>query len=119
MYWIDEAPEQTIGSALAEAARRYGDSEGFTFPGGRFSFVKQAAVVPAPDRRLGEVVVAFIELRVGARANDKELIAHCKAQLASYKVPRAVHFVTEWPMSGTGKIQKRLLLQLLPLRTIG
>lgn len=56
---------------------------------------------------------AFIELRENARAGAPELIAHCKANLASFKVPRAVHFVTQWPMSGTGKIQKRLLMKIL------
>lgn len=75
--------------------------------------VKQAAAVPGPDPRLGEVVVAFIELKDGARADAEGLIAHCKARLASFKVPRAVHFITEWPMSGTGKIQKRLLLRTI------
>ncbi len=75
--------------------------------------VKQAAAVPGPDPRLGEVVVAFVELKDGAPADVQGLIEHCKARLASFKVPRAVHFVTEWPMSGTGKIQKRLLLKSL------
>ena len=75
--------------------------------------VKQAAAVPAPDPRLGEVVFAFIELKESARASAQELIAHCRQNLASFKVPRAVHFVTEWPMSGTGKIQKRLLMKTI------
>jgi fatty-acyl-CoA synthase len=73
--------------------------------------VKQSAAVPAPDPRLGEVVVAFVELKPGVSATEAELIEHCRAKLASFKVPRAVHFVTEWPLTGSGKVQKRLLLE--------
>ncbi len=80
-----------------------------------FPAVKQAAAVPAPDRRLGEVVVAFVELKSGMRATAGEITAHCRAKLAHFKVPTAVHFVTEWPMSGAGKMQKRLLLDTLKL----
>jgi fatty-acyl-CoA synthase len=72
--------------------------------------VKQAAAVGAPDPRLGEVVVAFVELKPGAAATAEALIEHCRARLAHFKVPRAVHFVTTWPMTGSGKVQKRLLL---------
>jgi acyl-CoA synthetase (AMP-forming)/AMP-acid ligase II len=71
--------------------------------------VKQAAVVAAPDKRLGEVVAGFVELKTGEVASAAELIAHCKVNLASFKVPREINFVSKWPMSGSGKIQKRLL----------
>lgn len=72
--------------------------------------VKQTAVVPAPDPRLGEIVVAFVELKPGMTATEAELIEYCRAKLANFKVPRAVHFVTSWPMTGSGKVQKRSLL---------
>jgi acyl-CoA synthetase (AMP-forming)/AMP-acid ligase II len=72
--------------------------------------VKQVAVVGAPDQRLGEVVAAFVELKPDVQASEGELIAHCRGALATFKVPRAVHFVSEWPMTGSGKIQKRMLL---------
>ena len=52
--------------------------------------------------------VAFIELVPGAELTEDELINFCLGQIASYKVPRYVRFVTEWPMSGT-KIQKYVL----------
>ena len=71
--------------------------------------VKQVAVIAAPDPRLGEVVVAFIELKQDQSASEQALIDHCRSRLASFKAPRQVQFVTDWPMSGTGKIQKRLL----------
>jgi acyl-CoA synthetase (AMP-forming)/AMP-acid ligase II len=73
--------------------------------------VKQAAAVAAPHQRLGEVVVAFVELKAGTAAGADDIIAHCRVKLAHFKVPQTVHFVTEWPMSGSGKIQKRLLLE--------
>jgi fatty-acyl-CoA synthase len=73
--------------------------------------VKQAAAVAAPDHRLGEVVVAFVELKDGAGATGPELIDYCRVKLAGFKVPRVVHFVSEWPMTGSGKVQRNQLLQ--------
>ncbi|WP_298197689.1 class I adenylate-forming enzyme family protein [Novosphingobium sp.] len=67
--------------------------------------VKLAQVVGVPDPRYVEVPAAFVELAEGATASEAELIAHCKGKLASFKVPRHVRTVTEWPMS-TSKIQK-------------
>ena len=75
--------------------------------------VKQAVAVGAPEPRLGEVVVAFVEFKQGAVATETELIAYCKEGLASFKVPREVRFVTEWPMTGAGKIQKFQLQELV------
>jgi acyl-CoA synthetase (AMP-forming)/AMP-acid ligase II len=74
--------------------------------------VKLVQVVGRADDRLGEVAVAFVELADGGMATEDELIAHCRGQLASFKVPRAVRFVREWPMSAT-KIQKRVLKEWL------
>ena len=75
--------------------------------------VKQTVVVGAPDPRLGEVCVAFIELKSGAQATEDEIVQYCRVGLASFKVPRRVIFVQEWPMSGTGKIQKFLIKESL------
>jgi fatty-acyl-CoA synthase len=71
--------------------------------------VKQAIIVGAPEDRLGEVCVAFLELKPGVVATEDEILFYCRAGLAGFKVPRKVVFVKEWPMSGTGKIQKFLL----------
>jgi fatty-acyl-CoA synthase len=71
--------------------------------------VKQAVFVGKPELRLGEVGVAFVELKAGASAGEPELIDYCRSGLATFKVPREVRFVTGWPMSGTGKIQRFLL----------
>ena len=67
--------------------------------------VKIVQVVSAPDARYGEVAAAFVELAPGARATEEELVGVCLGVISTFKVPRYVRFVTEWPMSGT-KIQK-------------
>ena len=79
----------------------------------RHAAVKLAQVVGVPDPRLQEVPAAFVELEDGQSATEDELIGFCKGDIASFKVPRYVRFVTEWPMS-TSKIQKfRLRDQIL------
>ena len=71
----------------------------------RHPAVKLAQVVGIPDARYAEVPVAFVELKPGQTASPEELAAHCRAEIAGFKVPRHVRYVTEWPMS-TSKIQK-------------
>jgi acyl-CoA synthetase (AMP-forming)/AMP-acid ligase II len=67
--------------------------------------VKFVQVVGVPDPRLEEVAAAFVELKPGKSATEQEIIDFCKGEIASFKVPRHVRFVTEWPMSST-KVQK-------------
>jgi fatty-acyl-CoA synthase len=62
-------------------------------------------VVSAPDARYTEVAAAYVELREGATATEQEIIEFCLGKIATFKVPRYVRFVSDWPMSGT-KIQK-------------
>ena len=69
--------------------------------------VAQVAVVGEPDARLGEVVVAHVVLR--APAGDEELAAHCRAELAGYKVPRRFVRHDELPRNTTGKVMKAAL----------
>ncbi|RIK99261.1 MAG: acyl-CoA synthetase [Burkholderiales bacterium] len=78
--------------------------------------VLACAVVARPDERWGETPLAFVELRAervpGTPAESKaladELIEHCRAHLARYKVPREVRFGPV-PKTSTGKIQKHVL----------
>ena len=70
--------------------------------------VRAAAVVGRPDRRLTEVPVAFVEFAPGRSAGEEELLQHCRAHLARFKVPRRVIVVDEWPMSAT-KVHKPTL----------
>ena len=74
----------------------------------RHPAVDIAQVVGAPDARYAEVPAAFIQLKPGVAAEELEMIEFCVGQIATFKVPRYVRFVTEWPMSGT-KIQKFVL----------
>jgi acyl-CoA synthetase (AMP-forming)/AMP-acid ligase II len=74
--------------------------------------VKLVQVVGAPDERLGEVPAAFIELAPGGALSAEEAIDYCRGKIASFKVPRYVRFVDEWPMSAT-KIQKFRLVEQL------
>ena len=70
--------------------------------------VQIAQVVSAPDDKYVEVPAAYIELKPGAEATEQELIDFCRGQIATFRVPRYVRFVTEWPMSGT-KVKKFVL----------
>lgn len=74
--------------------------------------VKQSHVVSRPDDRLGEVAVAFVERVAGADLTGPEIIAHCREQLASFKVPRDVIFVDSWPSTPTGKVQRFRLREM-------
>ncbi len=71
----------------------------------RHPCAKLVQVVGVPHERLVEVAAAFVELKPGASATEDEIISFCKGEIASFKVPRYVRFVTSWPMS-TSKIQK-------------
>jgi fatty-acyl-CoA synthase len=73
--------------------------------------VQAAAVVARPDEKWGETPCAFIELKPGASATSEDIIAHCKQNLAGYKVPRHVVF-GEVPKTSTGKIQKFRLREM-------
>ncbi len=73
--------------------------------------VKLAQVVGVPDERLLEVAAAFIETETGATVTEEELIEFCRGKIASFKVPRYVRFVDEWPMSST-KVQKFRLQEM-------
>ncbi len=64
-----------------------------------------AAVVAAPDPRWGEVPCAFVELKPGGQVEAGELIEHCRARLARYKVPKLV-LLEPLPRTSTGKVQK-------------
>lgn len=64
-----------------------------------------AVALWVPHDKLLEVAAAFVELMPGFACSEEELIGFCRGQIASFKVPRYIRFVGEWPMSST-KIQK-------------
>jgi long-chain acyl-CoA synthetase len=71
--------------------------------------VQTAIVVGMPHPVNGEVPKAFIQKKEGAQATELEIVKYCKEQLAHFKVPRKVEFVDDFPLSGTGKILRRVL----------
>jgi acyl-coenzyme A synthetase/AMP-(fatty) acid ligase len=73
--------------------------------------VGQVAVFGWPDERVGEVAIACV-VKSGA-VDAAELQAHCRSQLAPYKIPKRITFVAEMPMTRTGKIIKRELKNVL------
>jgi fatty-acyl-CoA synthase len=70
--------------------------------------VLEAAVVAKLDDKWGETPCAFVTLRADSNAEAEEIIAHCRAHMAGFKVPRIVIFGA-LPKTSTGKIQKFVL----------
>jgi fatty-acyl-CoA synthase len=79
--------------------------------------VAEAAVVAAPDARLGHAAVAFVVLRDGVSAGEHELMDFCRRRLAAFKVPVAVRFRDALPRNAAGKLLKGQLRELGPLPT--
>jgi len=82
--------------------------------------VAESAVVAVPDEMRGYVPKAFVVLKPGTRASEalaKELQEHVKKELAPYKYPRQVEFVTQLPRTETGKIRRVELRQQEAART--
>jgi len=73
--------------------------------------VYEAAVIPVPDAKWGEVPKAVVVLKSGAKATQDEILEFCRAQLSHYKCPRSVDFLDALPKTGTGKVLKRELRQ--------
>jgi fatty-acyl-CoA synthase len=71
--------------------------------------VVEAAVVGRPDARWGEVPVAYVVLAAAAAATPEELIAHCRQQLARFKVPQDIVVIDALPRNPSGKVLKREL----------
>jgi fatty-acyl-CoA synthase len=69
--------------------------------------VYEAAVIPVPDPRWGEVPKALVVLKPEATATEQELLDFCRARIAHYKCPRSVEFLPVLPKTGTGKILKK------------
>ena len=71
--------------------------------------VKEAAVVPRPDYTMGEVPVAVIVLKEGASADAEAILDHCRRNMAPFKVPRAIEFLSTLPRNAQGKVLKARL----------
>lgn len=72
----------------------------------RHAKVQAVQVCGVPDVKFGEEVCAWIQLKPGASSTAEEIREFCRNQIAHYKVPRYIRFVTQFPMTITGKVQK-------------
>jgi O-succinylbenzoic acid--CoA ligase len=71
--------------------------------------VAEAAVHGRSDPEWGETVVATVVLRDGMRTDAAELLAHCRAALAGFKVPKAIEFAAALPRTASGKLRREAL----------
>jgi fatty-acyl-CoA synthase len=78
--------------------------------------ILDVAVVGVPDAKYGEEVCAVIRLRDDVTPDAEEIRAFCRGRIAHYKVPRYVHFVADFPLTVTGKVQKfRIRAQMMEM----
>ena len=68
--------------------------------------IADAQVIGVPDAKYGEQVMAWVQLAPGEQLTEDELIEFCRGKIAHFKVPRYISFVTEFPMTVTGKVRK-------------
>ena len=68
--------------------------------------IKDVQVAGIPSKKYGEAVGAFIILHKGIEMNEFDVREFCTGKIARYKIPKYIFFVDEFPMTGSGKIQK-------------
>jgi acetyl-CoA synthetase len=136
-YWKNDAAtaEKYSGDWCRTGDQAYADEDGYLWYQGRaddvfkvsgyrvgpteienclvkHAAVANSAVVPTPDETRGAVVKAFVLLAPGHAPSDalkEELREHVKKHLAPYQQPREIEFVSELPMTTTGKVQRKVL----------
>ena len=74
--------------------------------------VDSVQLVGIPDATLGEIACACVILKDDFQVSSEEIIGYCRGKLASFKLPKHVLFMTEYPMTPSGKIQKFKLKDL-------
>ena len=75
--------------------------------------VLDSAVIGVAHAELGEVPVLFVVARPGAAIDARDVLAHCAAELSSYKLPQALYVIAEIPRTGSGKIMRFKLREML------
>ncbi|KAL6651650.1 hypothetical protein ACP70R_010575 [Stipagrostis hirtigluma subsp. patula] len=73
--------------------------------------VAQAVSFAVPDDKYGEEINCAVIPREGAAVGEEEVVAHCRKNLAAFKVPKRVFITDELPKTATGKIQRRIVAQ--------
>jgi fatty-acyl-CoA synthase len=74
--------------------------------------VNKVQVIGVPDQRLTEVACACVVLEPGHAITDADLDGFCRGKMASFKIPRHLVLMDDYPMTSSGKVQKYLLRQL-------
>ncbi|WP_423222749.1 AMP-binding protein [Candidatus Amarolinea aalborgensis] len=74
--------------------------------------IAQVQVIGVPDLKYGEEVMAWIQLRAGESATVDEIRSFCRGQIANYKIPRYIRFVSDFPSTATGKIRKNVMREM-------
>ena len=80
----------------------------YTCPG-----ISEVQIVGIPSAKYGEEVAAWVKLQPGAALSAEEIRAFCSGKIASFKIPRYVKMVNEFPMTVTGKIQKFRMREIM------
>jgi long-chain acyl-CoA synthetase len=105
LYFVDRSDDliktrgEKVSSVEVEAALH-------DIPG-----VRQAAVVGVPDELLGQAVRAYVVLEDGTVMGEQELIRACRARIENFMVPREVVLLSELPLTESGKVRKRDLIE--------
>ena len=68
--------------------------------------IQEVQVFGIPDKKFGEIVCAWVQLKEGVSLSEDDVKAYCRDQITHFKVPTHIRFVDEFPMTVTGKIQK-------------
>jgi len=74
--------------------------------------IKQVSIIGVPDKKMGEVGMAFVILKKGEESTAEEIIEFCKGKIANYKIPKYVEFVEGFPLTAIGKVQKFKLREM-------
>ena len=74
--------------------------------------VAECACIGGPDEKTGEAVRLFVVKAPGATLTEADVIAHCRQELAAYKVPKQIRFLDALPKSNVGKILRKDLRRL-------
>src|ERR1700674_378440 len=74
--------------------------------------ISDVQVVGLPDAKLGEAVLAWIRLKPGELSTEAEIQVFCQGRIAHFKIPQVIRFVTEFPMTVSGKVQKFVIREI-------
>lgn len=113
--WIDEDGDIRVAERKNECISTGGEK---IFPGeiedilAEYHKIQDVCVIGVPDETWGSSVRAVIRLHDGEQATEEEIIEWCRGQMAGYKKPRSVLFVSDFPISAVGKVQRNRVREL-------